>query len=257
MGSGSARAGHPRFVPDATTVSDARFGARALFAGIALALVAVPFGLTIFLVEDRWAPLSRVDGGARDDLHAVALHHEGLVTALKVLSTIGSAVVYFPLFVAVAAWLAWGRLPRRAPVAGVTGAGSGPPKRGRKDDRAPCATGRRRPRRARGRHELPERSRAVRHRGLVRAAARLPARTARRMARARGARRGHDGAGDRLRARHARRPLRLRRAGRLRPRRRLGGRHDRGLQHLAQRNRKAARGPRAGPRTTPRATAQR
>ena len=103
---------------------DARFGARAVFAGLALALVAVPFGLLLFLVEDRWAPLSRVDGGARDDLHAVAVQHEGLVAALKVLSTIGSAVVYFPLFAAVAAWLAWRRLPRLALFVVVTVAGS-------------------------------------------------------------------------------------------------------------------------------------
>jgi undecaprenyl-diphosphatase len=66
-------------VPNAVTIPDARFGARTLFAGIATALVAVPFGLLIFLVEDRWAPLSRVDDGARDGLHAVALDHEGLV----------------------------------------------------------------------------------------------------------------------------------------------------------------------------------
>src|SRR3954466_1377440 len=112
MRSRSAPAGHPRSVQDAVTVSDARFGARAVFAGIAIALVAVPFGLILFLVEDRWAPLSRVDDGTRDDLHSVAVHHDGLVTALKVLSTIGSAMVYFPLFAAVAVWLAWRRLPR-------------------------------------------------------------------------------------------------------------------------------------------------
>src|SRR5215210_2170421 len=103
---------------------DARFGARALFAGAALVLVAVPFGLVLFLVEDRWSPLLAVDAGARDDLHAVALRHDGLVTALKVLSTIGSAVVYFPLFAAVAAWLAWRRLPRLAAFVVVTVAGS-------------------------------------------------------------------------------------------------------------------------------------
>ncbi len=103
---------------------DARFGARAIFAGVALALVAVPFGLLLFLIEDHWSPLARVDGGARDDLHAVALHHDALVTALKVLSTIGSAVVYFPLFAAIAAWLAWRRLPRLALFVVVTVAGS-------------------------------------------------------------------------------------------------------------------------------------
>ena len=105
--------------------ADARFGARALFAGVAILLVAVPFGLLLFLVEDSWRPLVRMDGGARDDLHALALRHDGLVGALKVLSTIGSAVVYVPLFAAVAAWLAWWqRLPRLAAFVVVTTAGS-------------------------------------------------------------------------------------------------------------------------------------
>ena len=105
--------------------ADARFGARAVFAGAALLLVAVPFGLLLFLVEDSWRPLVRIDGGARDDLHAVALDHDGLVSALKTLSTIGSAVVYIPLFAAVAAWLAWRqRLPRLAAFVVVTMTGS-------------------------------------------------------------------------------------------------------------------------------------
>jgi membrane-associated phospholipid phosphatase len=108
-----------------TRRADARFGARAVFAGAALLLVAVPFGLLLFLVEDSWRPLVRVDGGARDDLHALALRSDGLVSALKVLSTIGSAFVYVPLFAAVAAWLAWRqRLPRLAAFAVVTLAGS-------------------------------------------------------------------------------------------------------------------------------------
>jgi membrane-associated phospholipid phosphatase len=108
-----------------TRRADARFGARAVFAGAALLLVAVPFGLLLFLVEDSWRPLVRIDGGARDDMHAVALRHDGLVGALKVLSTIGSAVVYIPLFAAVAAWLAWWqRLPRLAAFVVVTTAGS-------------------------------------------------------------------------------------------------------------------------------------
>ena len=108
-----------------TQRADARFGARAVFAGAALLLVAVPFGLLLFLVEDSWRPLVRIDGGARDDLHAVALRHDGLVGALKVLSTIGSAAVYIPLFAAVAAWLAWWqRLPRLAAFVVVTMAGS-------------------------------------------------------------------------------------------------------------------------------------
>lgn len=87
-------------------------------------LAAVPFGLLLFLVEDRWSPLSEVDRGARDELHTLALRHDALITALKVLSTIGSALVYVPLFAAVTAWLAWRRLPRLALFVAVTVAGS-------------------------------------------------------------------------------------------------------------------------------------
>ena len=91
-----------------TTRSDqpgTRFGARAVFAALALLLVAVPFGLLLFLVEDKWPPLLDVDADARDSLHAFAVDHEGFVTALRVLSTIGSAVVYAPLFALVAVGL--------------------------------------------------------------------------------------------------------------------------------------------------------
>jgi membrane-associated phospholipid phosphatase len=103
---------------------DARFGARALVALAAIASVAVLFGLLLFLVEDRWSPLLALDTSARDDLHALAVRHHGLVSALETLSTLGSAVVYVPLFAAVAAWLAWRRLPRLACFVVVTTAGS-------------------------------------------------------------------------------------------------------------------------------------
>ena len=110
--------------PPTPGAPDARFGARALFAGAALLLVAVPFGLLLFLVEDRWSPLDRVDGGARDELHELATQQHALVTALKVLSVIGSAWVYVPLFAAVAAWLAHRHQPRLAWFVVVTVAGS-------------------------------------------------------------------------------------------------------------------------------------
>jgi undecaprenyl-diphosphatase len=82
-----------------------RFGARALLAGLALALVAVPFGLLIFLVQDKWPPLLDVDADARDSLHGFAVDHTGFVTALRLLSTIGSAFFYVPLFALVAGLL--------------------------------------------------------------------------------------------------------------------------------------------------------
>jgi len=102
---------------------DARFGFRAVLAATALALVTVPFGLLLLLVEDGWAPLLRVDDGARDDLHALAVVHPAFVTAMRTLSTIGSAVVYVPLFATVAVWLLVRRRPRLALFVVVTEVG--------------------------------------------------------------------------------------------------------------------------------------
>jgi undecaprenyl-diphosphatase len=104
--------------------SDARFGARALIAGIALLLVAVPFALLLFLVQGKWDPLLDVDEGARDGMHSVAVGHHWLVSTLKVLSVIGSAWVYIPLFAVVALWLVRHRLPRLALFVALTVAGS-------------------------------------------------------------------------------------------------------------------------------------
>jgi membrane-associated phospholipid phosphatase len=102
----------------------ARFGARAGLAALALVLVAVPFGLLLFLVEDKWPPLLDVDDDARDSLHGFAVAHAGFVTAMRTLSTIGSAFVYVPLFALVAVWLLWRGRPRLAIFVVVTMAGS-------------------------------------------------------------------------------------------------------------------------------------
>ena len=48
---------------------------------------------------------AHLDEGARDDLHVYARTHEGFVSALRTVSTIGSAYVYLPLFTALALWL--------------------------------------------------------------------------------------------------------------------------------------------------------
>ena len=97
---------------DSEAAEHVRFGARAALAVVAVALVAVPFGLLLFLVQSKWAPLLHVDTGARDDLHDVAVGTPWLVSAMKVVSTIGSAVVYVPLFAVLAVWL-WRRGLRR------------------------------------------------------------------------------------------------------------------------------------------------
>ena len=104
--------------------AEGRFGMRALLVAIALALVAVPFGLLLFLVQDKWSPLLRADSGARDDLHRYAVHHGPFVTAMRVLSFIGSTTVWLAVFAAVVAWLLWRRLPRLALFVVVTVAGS-------------------------------------------------------------------------------------------------------------------------------------
>jgi undecaprenyl-diphosphatase len=102
----------------------ARFGAWAALAGVAIALVAVPFGLLLLMVESRWAPLLGIDDGARDALHAAAVDDAALVTAMKLVSTVGSAWVYVPLFAALAAWLARRGLVRLAVFAVVAMLGS-------------------------------------------------------------------------------------------------------------------------------------
>jgi membrane-associated phospholipid phosphatase len=97
-----------------------RFGVRGILAGLALGLVAVPFGLLLFLVEDKWPPLLRADDGARDGLHAFALQHRWFVVAMETLSTIGRWWMYLPVFVVLAGWLLWRRLTRLAVFVAVT-----------------------------------------------------------------------------------------------------------------------------------------
>jgi membrane-associated phospholipid phosphatase len=104
--------------------STARFGARAALAAVALALVAVPFGLMVLLVEERWPPLLRADGGVRDSLHAYALTHAGFVDAMQLISDSGSGLAWQVVLTVVVLWLLWRRLPRLALFVVVTAAGS-------------------------------------------------------------------------------------------------------------------------------------
>jgi membrane-associated phospholipid phosphatase len=101
-------------------VRGARFGARAVLAAVALVLVAVPFGLLLFFVQDRWPPLLQVDVAGRDGLHGFAVSHFGFVTVMETLSTIGSWWVYLLVFAVIAGWLLWRRLPRLALFVAVT-----------------------------------------------------------------------------------------------------------------------------------------
>jgi membrane-associated phospholipid phosphatase len=101
-----------------------RFGIRAALAGAALALLTVPFALTLFLVEDRWAPLLRADIAARDDLHRYAVGHAGFVQAMQLISDSGSGLAWQVILTVVVLWLLWRRLPRLALFVVITGIGS-------------------------------------------------------------------------------------------------------------------------------------
>jgi membrane-associated phospholipid phosphatase len=93
-------------VNDRQAEADVRFGARTLLIAGGLLLVAVPFGLLLLLVKTSWTPLVDVDDGARDALHTYAVAHAWFVDVLKALSTVGSALVYWPLFTGLVLWLA-------------------------------------------------------------------------------------------------------------------------------------------------------
>ncbi len=84
-----------------------RFGARAVLAAVALALVAVPGALILLLVEDKWAPLLRADDGARDRLHNFAVTHTGFVGAMQLISDSGSPLAWQIVLGVVVIWLLW------------------------------------------------------------------------------------------------------------------------------------------------------
>ena len=91
-----------------------------MLAAIALVLVAVPFGLLLLLVKDRWRPLLRLDNGVSADLHRYAVEHAGFVGAMDWLSRSGSTEAWLTVIGLAVAWLLWRRLPRLAVFAVVT-----------------------------------------------------------------------------------------------------------------------------------------
>ncbi len=104
--------------------ADARFGLRVVLSLVALVLIAVPFGLLLFLVRGEWHPLVAVDTGARDELNAFAVDNSVFVIAMKAVSWLGSAPVYAVVFAGIAGWL-WRRgMPRLGVFVVVTLLGS-------------------------------------------------------------------------------------------------------------------------------------
>lgn len=103
-----------------TGLPSRRFGARTILLAVAFVLVAVPFLLILLLIEGNFAALGRLDAGARDSLHAYAVDHEGFVTAMRLISLVGSTPAWVVLLAVVVGWLLWRRLPRLATYVAVT-----------------------------------------------------------------------------------------------------------------------------------------
>lgn len=101
-----------------------RYGTRTVLAGIAIALVAVPFALLLLLVEDKWGPLSHADRGARDGLHTYGLAHPGFVSVMRFFSDSGSALAWQVVMALVVIWLLIRRLWKLSAFVVVTTAGS-------------------------------------------------------------------------------------------------------------------------------------
>jgi len=96
------------------------FSPRARYAALALLLVAVPFALLVFLVRVSWGPMLRLDMDASTALHRAAVDQSWFVTAMLVVSRLGSTVVWFAVFAVVVGWLLWRRRFRLAAFAGLT-----------------------------------------------------------------------------------------------------------------------------------------
>ena len=99
---------------------DARFGARALFAGLALLLPSRCRSGCCCSSSRTSGPRSGIDDGARDGLHAFAVTHRTFVQAMATLSAVGRSWVYLPVFAVVAGWLLWRRQTRLAVFVAVT-----------------------------------------------------------------------------------------------------------------------------------------
>lgn len=112
-----------RSVPDERRATR-RFGAHALLALVAVALVAVPFSLLVLLVAARSDPLLRLDHDTAESLHRYALGHPGFTDGMRTVSLVGEPVSWWVLMVPVVAWLIYRRLPRLAAFVVVTMLGS-------------------------------------------------------------------------------------------------------------------------------------
>ncbi|MEU4728804.1 phosphatase PAP2 family protein [Streptomyces sp. NPDC023588] len=102
---------------------DSTFAARLLLTAAATAGAAVPFALSLVLVESGWAPLYRLDQAVAERLHQAAVGHPGWVRVLHVLTDFVWGPVTMRLLVALLVlWLLTRRAWRLAAWASVTAA---------------------------------------------------------------------------------------------------------------------------------------
>jgi len=104
---------------------DARGGLRLTLAAVGGLVLAVPFGLLLLLVADRWGPLTRLDQRVAEALHAPALAHPSYVQVLRAISLVLSPSVFQAVGVVVAVVLILRWQPRLAAWLVVTVLGSG------------------------------------------------------------------------------------------------------------------------------------
>jgi membrane-associated phospholipid phosphatase len=100
------------------------FGTHSVLAFAAVGLVAVPFAILILLVRAKSDPVLRLDNDTAESLHAFAVTHPNVTSAMKLVSRIGSPTAWWIVLTPVFAWLLWRRLPRLAAFLAVTALGS-------------------------------------------------------------------------------------------------------------------------------------
>ncbi|MEU6770619.1 phosphatase PAP2 family protein [Streptomyces sp. NPDC046759] len=106
--------------------ADRRFGARLLVSAAVAAAAAVPFALILVLVEGQWAPLRRIDIGAAQRLHEVAVRHPAWTAVLHLLSDrVWDPVTLRVAVAALTVWLLHRRAWRLAAWATVTAVAGG------------------------------------------------------------------------------------------------------------------------------------
>lgn len=105
--------------------ADAALGARLLAAGALASAFVVPLLGLFLLVQDRWAPLLRVDEGAAQGLNAAAVSQPALVAALRTVSVVLDPWTFRAGAVAAVVVLVRRRRDRVAVWVAVTVGGSG------------------------------------------------------------------------------------------------------------------------------------